>query len=387
MLTIMGIYLLSFALLVAPSVAVFSGNMLTPLLIAASIIPLISCIKNKSLRSTPHALCLLALLAVVVLSALWSIAPDKSWQLGIRLMALCGLGYACVLFASSHTARLLPLLTIGNLLAMVVILIEYSTDGYIFHLLHHKRQVFELFELNKGATFLALSAWVSLSWLLHEKRWWLSGIFWLAVLLVLSRLESLAAILAFMVVTAVFFLMRLFPKKGFYTVLAALLIGLALLPVVLHTLKPEAIVARVPSLPLSAIHRLYIWEFASHKADEHPFLGWGASATRYLEVKPEDIRNPTFYPMPVHPHNQMLQLRFDLGLPGMALFIAFVGTLACAIRRSSLPPEAQAAAIASIIGYLVIGGLGYSIWHNWWIADGFFIAVGFASTNKNSRQQ
>lgn len=387
MLVSLGAYILSFIALVAPPTALFSGNLLTSLFVAASIIPVIYCIKNKTLCTLlplPHIVSLVLLLAVVIASATWSIVPEKSWQLGFRLLMLCILGYSCTLFATAHVTRGYFFITLGNLAALALIAVEYNTHGYLSSLFHPS-QTFQLSDLNKGATFLALSSFITLSWLMQTKRWIFSGIFWLAVLLAFSHLESLAALAAFIAATGIFAVITIFPKRGFYAVSATIMVVLVLTPILLHAIKPEVITARIPSLPLSAVHRLYIWEFASHKADEHPFLGWGASATRYIEIKPEDIRNPVFYPMPVHPHNQMLQLRFDLGLPGIAFFIAFIGSLLYGIRRSSLSAYTQAAAVASIAAYLIIGGLGYSIWHSWWISNGFLIAAYLASTVRGNQ--
>ena len=89
-------------------------------------------------------------------------------------------------------------------------------------------------------------------------------------------------------------------------------------------------------IPPSAAHRLLIWDFVILRIAERPLLGWGMEASRSL---PGHATTPPGGPgplrpgwrrdarlagrraelLPLHPHNGALQLRLELGWPGVLL--------------------------------------------------------------------
>ena len=81
----------------------------------------------------------------------------------------------------------------------------------------------------------------------------------------------------------------------------------------------------VEHLPRSWEDRTEIWDYMSYRIFERPLLGWGLGASPTLPfAKP----NGAFYHCRVwdnapHPHNAILQLWVELGLPGLALGIIF----------------------------------------------------------------
>ena len=72
--------------------------------------------------------------------------------------------------------------------------------------------------------------------------------------------------------------------------------------------------------------------------------------------------------MPLHPHNSALQVWLELGLPGAALFAAFIILLWRAVANASWPPLFKAAAGGSLLMTFVASFGTYGIWQEWWIA-------------------
>jgi len=157
---------------------------------------------------------------------------------------------------------------------------------------------------------------------------------------------------------------------------AKVLVGLVAAPFVLAPLVmlvgvETGVVAWLHKLvPASWDSRLNIWTFAAHHIQSHPFRGWGLDASR------------TFGPaIPLHTHNAQLQLWLELGAIGAALAGVFFCWLAYGVVRLCERSRSEAAmAGAALVSYLVIGGLSFGVWQEWWLALGALtlIACGLA---------
>lgn len=157
---------------------------------------------------------------------------------------------------------------------------------------------------------------------------------------------------------------------------AKVLVGLVAAPFVL---APLAVLVGVETGFVAWIHklvpaswdaRLNIWTFAADHIQTHPFRGWGLDASR------------TFGPaIPLHTHNAQLQLWLELGGIGAALAGVFFCWLAYGVVRLAERSRAEAAmAAGALVAYLVIGGLSFGVWQEWWLALGALtvIACGLA---------
>ncbi len=109
-------------------------------------------------------------------------------------------------------------------------------------------------------------------------------------------------------------------------------------------------------LPPSWSQRLGYWSHAIGWLGDHPLRGWGLEASRMFSPG-----------IQLHPHDSALQLWMELGLIGaVAASVIWASVLA----RLSNPERdaARAAAAASAMAYVVIGGVSFGVWQEWWLA-------------------
>ena len=67
-------------------------------------------------------------------------------------------------------------------------------------------------------------------------------------------------------------------------------------------------------LPISAKHRLFIWNFIADNSQNHPILGIGFNGSRQFPVREDQLIKlfgHTLSPLPLHPHNNVMQVYFD----------------------------------------------------------------------------
>lgn len=147
---------------------------------------------------------------------------------------------------------------------------------------------------------------------------------------------------------------------------AKLLVGLAAAPFVL---APLVVLIGVETgfvawlhefVPASWDARLNIWAFAADQIQAHPFRGWGLDASRTFGAA-----------IPLHTHNAQLQLWLELGAIGAALAGIFFCWLAYGVVRISERSRGEAAmAAGALVTYLVVGGLSFGVWQEWWLGLG-----------------
>jgi len=140
-------------------------------------------------------------------------------------------------------------------------------------------------------------------------------------------------------------------------------------------LKPEQISARLDpssSSSNSIVYRLHIWDFVARKIAEKPLLGWGAGASKRLGTDAVGILSDSRFgelgePIPVHPHNAILQVWLEYGFFGaLFIYVLIARGLIIAERHISAAPQriwvfASGALIACFFGF------SFSIASSWWL--------------------
>ena len=148
---------------------------------------------------------------------------------------------------------------------------------------------------------------------------------------------------------------------------------------------------RLPSLegrPMSAVHRVLIWDFTLQRMADRPTLGWGADGSRFIPGGSDHFptealerfglnspysrrwfTHPGSLQLSLHPHNAALQVWLEFGPIG-ALLAAW---LAFALGRAAgrLSPGAT----GSLAAGAVTAMLSYGVWQEWWIGSILMLAI------------
>ena len=188
-----------------------------------------------------------------------------------------------------------------------------------------------------------------------------------------ARLATIAGLAAALLSLAA---PRLVPR------LIGAILGLAILVMPLLV----GLIPKMPTanLPLSAVHRLVIWDFTVARIAEKPLTGWGLEASRAMpggRAQPDTatldrlnitnpaqrafLANPHVEVMPLHPHNGALQLWLELGGIGALLGAVLMLALGFAASRSAVP----AVGAGMLASAAVTGMLSFGLWQAWWVAS------------------
>ena len=118
------------------------------------------------------------------------------------------------------------------------------------------------------------------------------------------------------------------------------------------------------------IHRLIIWSFVKEKVLERPILGHGFFASRFIVNETKQTVNLTNYELiPLHPHNNILQIWLELGIVGLIIFFILIRTFLKRIYEfSNINNKVSAIAMISFLQIFFIGQISFGIWQSWWIS-------------------
>jgi exopolysaccharide production protein ExoQ len=146
-------------------------------------------------------------------------------------------------------------------------------------------------------------------------------------------------------------------------------------------------------LPNSAVHRIAIWHTAAGLIFDAPWFGhgfdssrmqYGRGSVRQLILLPdlEDrIMALKAEPLPLHPHNLMLQIWLELGFAGACLLVAALIVLVKMI--AGVPDRAErAAAFGTFGGVLALATVSYGAWQSWWLTTSMLVCAAMASQMK-----
>ena len=331
------------------------------------------------------------LIGLVLLSATWSVAPAITLE---KSAGTIGIIVAVVLWMAAHaeypefTESVFagPLIA-GTVLALVLMFIHILTDGAFFRWIRQDdlfslptfyEPIYGIQRLNAAMSALAVFIWpVSIAaW--RRNRLLAVGIA-VATCLVLSSSDASAPQAAILIGAAVAVIVWRLPRVVYVmigTIVAALVIAA---PLVVKALPdPTTATMNYPFLPSSTVHRLMIWNTATDYITQRPILGFGFETSRTFSTEADReetvlMRRPdgeffrsTTEPIPLHPHNAMLQWWLELGLPGALLGACFLGLMISRLR--DLMPGRAALSLGVAVTAMLMMATSYGAWQSWWLS-------------------
>ncbi len=318
-----------------------------------------------------------ALIAYGALTTIWSITPDRSQDIAIRLVPIILGGWLLVGAAAQLDARArqrtATALVIGSGVTLILIAVEIATGGLIKSLLLGKgfdaRE--SLYHLNRAASVVAVLIWPL--WLTLVRRLGIAAAAGAAVLVAIILLGLDPDTPLFVLFAGSVFLAFAYfaPQCARLLLIAGLVAAAAGIPVYPEILP--AIDSTLVTLNLSDFtlqHRFAIWDFTAAKTMEHPLLGWGLGASRAIPGA-DGIATQLggrAEVLPLHPHNALLQLWLELGLPGILLTIIAFVVILIRIPRYIAGRKELAMSLTVIFSVTLIAELSYGLWQSWWLA-------------------
>ncbi|WPX98258.1 O-antigen ligase family protein [Candidatus Megaera polyxenophila] len=373
-----------------PFIGLYSG------LSAAVTIPVFSCsclfyirkllvfkIENHKLEFT--------LILWVMVSCLWSINFVNSFFSAVKFSTEFLLGILLIgnITKLDTNREKLERILIASLLASgIIFFIESLTGGkasIAFKELIQKKetQVFLLHNLDRGMALLTLVSWVVISIFLKRGNRAAAFLLYFALLEGLSFSDNLAALVAHFISGGVFLLTRLTILRNPKILSFLLLISSLSMIIFSFKINPLKISEKNEVLPISAKHRLFIWNFVAKNSKEYPLLGIGFNSSKKFPVTDSQIIElfgQKLHPLPLHPHNNILQVYFELGAIGLILYLSLACKYLLIIGKnykttSSRNKDLICSLYACFSVYFIIAMISYNVWQSWWLFSALWIAA------------
>ena len=333
-----------------------------------------------------------------VASAGWSAAPTDALRSAAGLAVLLGAGFMMIawarsIFRSTDAANgMLGGLRTGMVLGLVIYAFEGISGGWLTRVSHGFSWQDIIDDLAggtsvrsyliNGTAILSLLLWPAVAAPMPGERAGFAPLLFVLIAVATSLFGSDSGLIALALGALCWAAAMRWGARATRVVAVLFAIIMLVTPYVLHrTLHTPGldrfVVESEDTMPSSALLRLYIWKFTTERIAERPMLGWGLNSARSIPGGGDKFvvtdRDGRFrfseFNLPLHPHNQILQIWLELGAIG-ALIVAAVG--ACLIDRlGRWEPRARASGLALTATALVYDSLSFGAWQSWWIAAVF----------------
>jgi O-antigen ligase len=322
-------------------------------------------------------------LLFALLSCFWSPNVLSSILMWLQLSFL-SLVLLNLIQSNNRIDVIMPWLNYGIMTAIVLFYVEYYTEGIIsqsfrrvFQQSSHN-QHFALSMLDRGCSMLAIYTWFAIWYILPRSKF-LASLLYVVVLVTLGLSDNTSGFVAFIAGGIVFVVLYITKMRLVWLMTVGFIIAIIAVPIFTYKQDPMMLSDKYLGTHLSWQHRLFIWDFVAHKANERPIFGHGFNSSRYLgEDKVVHHHDMTLPLLPLHPHNNILQIWLELGFVGLALFALILCGITSEIKKHYTEISGSLVS-AALINYFVIGMISFGIWQSWWVCTGLFatyIAVG-----------
>ena len=406
-------HILGAAAVLAMPIAFYVPKGIAPLFAISAIgSVIVQVIRTRSLPRVPRAL--LVVFAVFVVwawaSALWSVTPAQSLYAATSLLVTLVVGLFFVAGARELDAGERQVferaLIAGGVVGFALLAVELSSDAAVYRWVL-ERAGFPIrspvllgvvFNFENGLSMAALFLWPWATALRNRGLGVLAVVFPLFAIGLMVLAGKEAPLLGIVLGGGVLAAALLAPRMATRGLGLVVVLGVLAAPLLPKAIPPmDELVRSAPNLSRSAYSRLLIWKNAGAHIEERPFAGLGMNASRALygsgdkteRIFYDRAGKPVWWtgpmePIPLHPHNAVLQIWLELGLVGAAgLALLLVSTLR-ALARSRLARADKAACLALFTTGLTIALLSYGIWQGWWLGA-LWLAAAFAAASARDR--
>lgn len=317
----------------------------------------------------------------------WSIAPEDSLSTLTRVgsLILAGMVMLYLILRQPPTAeaaqRIAKSLLWGMGLAAGFAVSAIAFDGGIPALLNHAfstGRAFDMYLLKQGNLVLAMLIWPLVIALLLAGKRLHAHLALIVLLVIMAFMPSYTAFYSLLGSYAVFLLYCFFSRgqRLWLTVSGLAAIWLTLL-LILPNIQLATLQTEIPWMRHSMLHRLYVWQFTDARIADEPVTGWGIKSSKVIPGALEKIPgHKTWDHMPLHPHNNLLQIWLELGVPGLLSYLGLVALSLRGIHRMKLEdPRVHAACYAALLCAILGGMTGFGLWQSWWVNANMLFAA------------
>lgn len=371
--------------LLVPTIATIAPLQIASVAVLSAIVVISNRIVSRSPQpfSPPKLVWILATIIIwAIISSTWALDSTQSIATAARLIlaviALIVLLNAANSIGMNEKKMLYRWLSRGGILAIVITLFSIAYIYLDTTWIQGKEMAdHELNTLNRSASILALFAWPwALSIGRHYSPIW-AIIFIVTMAVTIYLLPPVTPLLALLIGTCAFAVAWTAPRCAKPLIVAAIVLSVGIIPF-LNTFLPYIVgsLDREMLGSLNLLHRFVIWEFAAEQILERPLIGWGLDAARAF---PNGDTNILIFesasggsvigqPLPLHPHNAIIQIWLELGFVGVLLFCSLLASAIHAIPQSRPKTLDAAICIAVLATAITIAQLGYGFWQGWWLS-------------------
>lgn len=399
-------YILSVISALVLPIAIFVPKGLVALFVVAAVLVLIIMISDgwrKYLPVNNNTKILAGFIFFACLSSLWSMTPAASLREAVILALLIVGGVALAstskFLTSAERNMFEATMCWGGVFGFALLAEEVLGGARVTFFL---RDIFGKADvshanggnlLNLGVTVASLYIW---PWAAIVWRKWPVPV---AVPLVLAAASvflfsnadaPLFGLLAgSLAAVAIFAVPRLAPAA----ISAVLVVGVVAAPLLPNTILSSLDINVKPRyISDSGYHRLLIWETTAKKIFVRPILGYGLDTSRAMYNKTQKVRTMrydkdgkawwgvTSEPIPLHPHNNILQVWLELGAVGALLLLALLISIVKSMQVFVMPRLERAACFGGFISVLAVASISFGAWQSWWFASQWLITTFLVAT-------
>lgn len=337
----------------------------------------------------------------VFASCVWSLNPLNSLISAIKSSTEFLFGLLLVHNIAKikiKTLKIEKILLASLVTCFILFGFEYLSEGKVsllFRELFQKKEsnVFYLHNLDRGIALLTLVGWLIIGFLLKKNNNILAILTYAVLLVVLIFSDNLAAMVGHVIAAFVFLLTRFTIFRNPKILCLLLAIGAIFMFTLAFKIDPHKVSQENELLPLSAKHRLFIWNYVAENSKSRTILGIGFNSTRIFPVDDSqiiDFRGAKLHPLPVHPHNNIMQVYFELGIIGLILYLALACKYLLIIGKNYrtdnyLEKNWIAAKYACFSAYFTIAMISYNLWQSWWMAAAIWVCGLFVLFSRKER--
>lgn len=346
--------------------------------------------KPSSFRNIPLWFFALALFCFwAALSSFWSPYEDtKTLSNPIKLILVLVLYPGALLSfrsAGAHDRNVLRhMLMAMAILALGVLLIDLMSGYGITYLMDPPNPGEDIvrkggdIEMNLGHHISVLALLMPVVMTVMRRQlslgWFLAATFGVFVAIAALLGNLIVGVMAVLAGLFAMYMARLKPMKTLRLITWFAIASILLAPL-LGFLAAQASPEFKAQLPFSWEHRIEMWAYTAQRIMESPIWGHGFDAVRTFDATFSSRGVENWAIVSLHPHNAGLHIWAETGLIGVALACVAILTMGISIeyfcRNSHL--RTMAAAGAMTVG-IVLSGVTYGVWQEWWWATLFFVS-------------